>query len=37
MMESTMPILSKGNDSCREMSADVSKTVDLAFVYLFVI
>ncbi|XP_023540334.1 uncharacterized protein LOC111800741 isoform X1 [Cucurbita pepo subsp. pepo] len=27
MMESTMPILSKGNDSCREMSADVSKTV----------
>jgi len=37
MMESTTPILSKGNDTCREMSAEVSKTVDLAFVYLFVV
>ena len=31
-----MSIMSKGNETCREISSDVSKTVDLVFIYYFI-
>lgn len=36
MMESTtISIMSKGNEICREMPADVSKTVDLVDLFIY--
>lgn len=32
----TMSIMSKGNETCREIPADVSKTVNLIFIYYFI-
>lgn len=32
----TMSIMSKGNETCREIPADVSKTVNLIFINYFI-